>query len=235
MTTRTIQAKNSGPVRIDATLASVDLTVYTEARPYGEITIATRDDTGPSADAVNDAELAAHGNTLTVRLDHAHGDGGTVIQTGNSRVVISGGSGVVVGNGVTMVNGRIVSGGGQYMQVGGSPITVVARVPHGSAVTASTQSGDIRCTGVYDQIDARSQSGDVEIGTAREVRAATQSGDVTVDALTGRGDLSSMSGDIEVRGPAQASATARTMSGDVRSAGGIAVAGSSMSGRIRNR
>jgi hypothetical protein len=44
-----------------------------------------------------------------------------------------------------------------------------------------------------------------------------------------------MSGDITVHGGPGASATARTMSGDVRGTGGLSLDGSSMSGRVRNR
>ncbi len=224
-TTRTIRTEDL-PVLLDADLASTDLSVHTAPRPDGEVTVTTADTTGPSADAVNSATLEVRGNRLVVRLGHAPG--------GMTGVTITGGSGIVVGNGTTMINGRVVSGGGTFIS-GGSPVTVTAHLPHGSSVRAKSQSGDIRLDGVYHEIDASSQSGDVEIDTAKVVRARTQSGDIEVQALTGSGALDSMSGDIEVRGPAQASASARTMSGDVRSSGGIQVAGSSMSGRVRNR
>ncbi len=233
-TTRTIRT-GSLPAILDADLASIDLHVYTEARSDGEVTVSTRDDDGPSADAVRNATLDVHGNRLTVRLDHSAGGGMTIVQTGRGgSSYISAGSGqnIVVGNGTVMVNGRLVSGNGTFVS-GGSPVTVVARLPHGSSVRAKTQSGDINLEGVYDEVDASSQSGDVEVGTARVVQARTQSGDVDVQALTGSGALESMSGDIEVRGPQSASASARTMSGDVRGSGGIRVAGSSMSGRVR--
>jgi len=235
-TTRTIRT-TSLPVILDADLTANDLHVYTEARGDGEVTVSTLDDDGPSADAVRNATLEQRGNQLLVRLDHSGGmtviqtgRGGTVQTNSGSGVFIGGSnfSNVVVGNGTVMVNGRLVSGG-----VGSSPITVTARLPHGSSVRAKTQSGDIHLEGVYHEVDASSQSGDVEVDTAKAVQARTQSGDVEVRALTGSGALKSMSGDIEVRGPAGSSASARTMSGDVRGSGGIRVAGSSMSGRVR--
>jgi hypothetical protein len=235
-TTRTIRTGNL-PVVLDADLTAIDLHVYTEARSDGEVTVSTVDNDGPSTDAVRGATLDVRGNQLTVRLDHTGGmaviqtgRGGTVQTNSGSGVFVSGNnySNVVVGNGTVMVNGRLVSGG-----AGSSPVTVVARLPHGSSVRAKTQSGDINLEGVYHEVDASSQSGNVEVGTAKVVQARTQSGNVEVLALTGSGALESMSGDIEVRGPQGASASARTMSGDVRSSGGIRVAGSSMSGRVR--
>jgi hypothetical protein len=232
-TTRTIRT-SSLPVVLDADLAAIDLHVYTEARSDGEVTVSTVDNDGPSAGAVRAATLDVDGNRLVVRVDHAAG-GTTIIQTGrggSSYVSTGSGQNIVVGNGVTMVNGRVVSGNGTFIS-GGSPVTVVARLPHGSSVRARTQSGDIDLEGNYDEVDASSQSGDIEVGTVRVVQARTQSGDVDVATLTGSGALESMSGDIEVRGPQGASASARTMSGNVRGSGGIRVAGSSMSGRVR--
>lgn len=236
-TTRTVTAARSGPVTLHSTLSAIDLHVTTEARSHGEITVSTADDDGPSADTVNAATLNAHGGDLTVRVDHTGGmtithtgHGGTFTQTN-----VGGGVFIAGDNyGVTVVDGRIASGRGTYIR-GGSPVVVTARLPHGSTVVAGSQSGDITCDGVFDDVDASSQSGDVRIGTAARVTAQTQSGDIDVDALTGSGRLSSMSGDITVHGPASASCTARTMSGDVRSSGGIDVQASTMSGRVRNR
>jgi DUF4097 and DUF4098 domain-containing protein YvlB len=117
----------------------------------------------------------------------------------------------------------------------GSPVTVTAYVPAGSSVTASSQSGDLETSGRLAQVAYAAQFGDAHLDEVHQVNVSTQSGDIEIANLTGTALLNSMSGDITVHGGPGASATARTMSGDVRATGGLSLDGSSMSGRVRNR
>lgn len=242
-TTRTVHTAQPGPAVINTNLDYVDVTVHAEpGRTVAELTIHTDDDTGPSADAVNHATLTVDGQVLEARMKGGAGGGGmTVIQTGRggrssfSSVNVSSGS-IVIGGGTVMVNGRLVSGGqGATVIAGGNPITVVARVPVGSTVTATSVSGDVETVGELAEVDASSTSGDISVDAVRVVNARTVSGDVRVGDLGGTADLSSTSGDITVHGGPFARARARTVSGDVRGTGGLDVDGSSVSGRVRNR
>jgi hypothetical protein len=244
MTTRTVRAEQPGPAHIRTNLAALDLTVIAEpGRSHAELTISTRDEDGPSAEAVTDATLTATGSTLEARLTQ-HGAGATtIVQTGRGRGGVSfssiniGGGIIVAGSGTIMVNGRVINAGGSGATVisGGSPITVTAHVPEGSSVSASSISGDVETRGRLSDVTANSTSGDVTIETATRVRARTVSGDITIDELTDTADLDSTSGDVTVHGGPTARAQARTVSGDVRGTGGLFLDGSSVSGRVRNR
>jgi hypothetical protein len=242
MTTRTVRAEHPGPARIRTNLATLDLTVIAEpGRTHAELTISTRDEDGPSAEAVNDATLTVHGTTLEARLTQRGAGATTIIQTGRGGASFSsiniGGGIVVAGGGSVMINGRVINagGGGTTIINGGSPITVTARVPEGGSVSASSISGDVETRGRLADVDASSTSGDVMIETTASARVQTVSGDVTIDHLTGTADLASTSGDVTVYGDSSARARARTVSGDVRGSGGLDLDGSSVSGRVRNR
>jgi hypothetical protein len=252
-TTRTVRAEQAGPVLAKSKTQSLDLTVIVEpGREYGEIVITTRDDEGSSADIVKAARLSASGNQISVEVDESAG-GVTVARTGRGGfssisvgrnygvvvgsvvggMVMSGGR-MVVGDGVTVVNGRVVSGNATVIEPG-SPVTVTAFVPAGSSISASSQSGDIETSGRLAQVAYAAQSGDANLDEVHNANVSTQSGDIEIATLTGTGLLNSMSGDITVHGGPGASATARTMSGDIRGTGGLSLDASSMSGRVRNR
>jgi hypothetical protein len=143
MTTRTVRADHAGPARIRTNLSTLDLTVIAEpGRTHAELTISTHDDTGPSADAVNNAVLTVNGTTIEARMTQRGAGATTIIQTGRgggfSSINVGGGI-VVAGNGTIVVNGHLVSGGGSGTTViaGGSPIIVTVRVPEGPPVAFS--------------------------------------------------------------------------------------------------
>lgn len=241
-TTRTVRADRPGPAHIRTSLAWLDATVIAEpGRSHAELTISTADDTGPSADAVNQIDLAASGATLEARLTQPGPAVTTIIRTSGgvssfSSVNIAGGI-VVAGGGTVMVNGRLVTGDGDGATVitGSSPVTVTARVPQGSSVIAASVSGDIETRGQLAEVDAASTSGDVMIDEATLAQVRTVSGDIAVDHLTGTAHLTSTSGDVTVCGGPSTRARVRTVSGDVRGLGGVDLEGSSVSGRVRSR
>lgn len=113
--------------------------------------------------------------------------------------------------GMTIVNGVVMGG-----SVSG-PITVRAMLEPGSGLVVKTMSGNIVSRGV----------------TA--VRANSMSGDIDVEGVTSASALKTMSGDIRVSGEGRPQVTASSMSGDVYGDGTVALDGSSMSGRVRNR
>jgi hypothetical protein len=211
-TTRTIRAAQPGPIVLDVDTSAFDLDVTVDPScTQASLTLSTDDDTGPSADAVNGADATAHGDAIRCRL-HPRGNFG--------------------GGGMVMVNGRVISGGA----TGGSMIRMAARVPAGSSVRFRGQSASLEVAGgALRALDAESQSGDVRVDAVGEAKASTQSGDVRIGHLAGYAELKSMSGDVDVYGGPGASARASTMSGDVSASGGMALNGSSMSGRVRNR
>lgn len=229
-TRRIVRAEQAGPVNVRFKATTLDLRVIAEAdREYGEIVIATEGNEGASADVVNAARLNASGGQISIEVDEAAG-GITVMNTGHGGGVFIAGNnyGMVVGG---VIGGMVMSGVTQ----GGSPVTVTAYVPAGSSVGGSSQSGGIKTSGRLAQVTFASQSGDAELDEVAGVRISSQSGDIRIALLTGTAVLNTMAGDIDVTGPASARVTARTMSGDVRGAGGLDLDASTMSGRVRNR
>lgn len=246
-TTRTLNATTPGPISLNASLGAFDLTVIAEDRTHAEVIVSTTDDEGPSADAINAATLGETNNQLTVRFPQ--GAGGITIQSSGGFQSVNFGGGMVISN----VGGGVVVGGNNYgvistgrgvfvngRQVQGvafntAPVSVVARVPIGSSIDATSVSGDVGVTGTLDRADVDSTSGSVELSEVRDADVRTISGGIHVDRVTGRARLNSTSGSIDVTGPSTARCSARTVSGSIRAAGGIDLDASSVSGRVRNR
>jgi DUF4097 and DUF4098 domain-containing protein YvlB len=119
--------------------------------------------------------------------------------------------------------------------------------PAGTRVRIRSVSGDVRVTGVKGEVDLETVSGDVTLdGIGQLTHAKTVSGDLeisgvdvdgTLDASSVSGDLTArrikarrvelgtVSGTVDVSDVTCDSATARTMSGDVRFAGSLAKSG----------
>ncbi len=233
-TTKRHTTRTNGAVTAHVDIPSGRIVVIAEDRHNAEVTIATADDDGSSADAVNNARIDENGDKVSIRVDHAGSGGTTVIQSGRGMSIIQT-AGVVRGNmtGLVIGSGGSIHVGGSHVIVGGSEVVVTVRVPEGSSLKASTQSGDVDTTGRLERVEASTQSGDITVGRVSDVSAKTMSGDVEVaHLLDGMAELKSMSGDIRVHGTG--SARASTMSGDVRGSGGVRLDGKAMSGRVRN-
>ena len=99
------------------------------------------------------------------------------------------------------------------------------RLPRRLKLAANSVSGDVRVSGVGDEVRAHSVSGDVRLDHVRapSVTGASVSGDVdaSVDALTGSGDLrfTSVSGNVSLDLPRSldADVTLKTVSGELES------------------
>ncbi|MFF5265319.1 DUF4097 family beta strand repeat-containing protein [Actinomadura viridis] len=266
MITRTLTADKSGPAVIDLTLTGHGGTITVRAErdcDRATLTVRTADQSGPAADAVRQAALRQDGAALRADVQGAGTGCATVITGGGTTIVQSAGTvtgsmtGLVIGAGDVIVNGYRVSGGGATVIAGSSPIEITAVVPKGStvigrtqsaditvtgtakAITADTQSGDVRADTVGHLI-ADTQSGDVRIGQATDITAATMSGDVTVTDLSGTARVKTMSGDVRIHATGGGDVTTSTMSGDIditatRAAidRGLTVRTGTMSGRVR--
>lgn len=269
MTTRTVTAEAAGPITIVATLLGHAGIVSVRADATctrAEITIRTNDETGPAADAVRDAVLDSDPiGALTVRVE---GSGGSNFSGGGGGVHMSASgnhgsvvqvAGSVYGSmtGMTIVNGRVVSGGSNIQMQATSPIEITALVPEGSTLICRTQSADVSAQGAIRNVAANTQSGDIRVGRATRIKANTQSGridiglsdiveantmsgDIAIEDFAGTAQLKTMSGGITVHATAGGDLNARTMSGDITVTASqaaidddLTVQTNTMSGRVR--
>ncbi|MFI9081184.1 DUF4097 family beta strand repeat-containing protein [Streptomyces sioyaensis] len=258
MTKRPFDSQSTGPVvlGLDLPMGSVHVQVLASITT-ARVVLRTDDSSGPAADAVNRARASQDGQTLAVEVPKIPGNVMMQNVRGN-RVRQS--VGTVYGSvtGVTIVNGRIITGGGTGVMDTVSPIEAIVSLPVGSSLAVVSQSASARVHGAIERMEFRSISGDLEIDGARHLSASTTSGDVIVgclsDRLTARSvsgditvdlysgsdaDLNTTSGDLDVRATAQAAGALRanTVSGDVRVSGGrdLRVSAHSVSGRVRTR
>jgi hypothetical protein len=255
-TTRSITAERPGRIALDLYLPAgrINVTVDPECR-RAVLVLSTPDETGPSADAVNDAYLDHTGQTLTVGVPNLPDTTTTVTHTGHVRIVsmnatANHGSTVIQSGGDVWVNGRRVTGG--TAPAGPSEVVAAARLPIGSCLTARTRSGEVITRGALVLAEVTTVSGDIDLDTVTSAQAHSVSGSIEVAGLAGTAELESTSGDITVRtvAPSQLTArcvsgditvhataattlTARTTSGDVRVSGPVRLDGRSVSGRVR--
>lgn len=88
-------------------------------------------------------------------------------------------------------------------------------LPAGSRVTARTASADIRLDGRFGEVDVKTASGDVTIGTTGSFELSTASGDLAAGSIDGDARISTMSGDARI-GEIAGRTHVTTASGDVR-------------------
>ncbi|TDB98709.1 hypothetical protein E1091_07480 [Micromonospora fluostatini] len=207
-----------GPVALDVESASGGLLVRAQDGVQAEIVVKTDDDSGPSAEAVKGARFIESGQNIRVELPQVKG--------GMSGVNI------VIGSGVTMVNGRVVSGG--YSSVGHSPIYIAALVPTNSSLRAKTTSGGVETQGELAHVNAHTMSGGIRIDSAASAQLQSMSGSVRLRDLRGDAQLKSMSGGIDVRASQPCRVDASTMSGDIEVSGDVDLQASSMTGRVHH-
>lgn len=162
------------------------------------------------------------------------------VGAGGVSVVRSGGGMVITQNvanvvnsvvGVSIVNGRVISGG---TVAEGGGVRVEVTMPERGDVTAATVSADLDTSGgELDTVGFHTTSGDLRVGIARSVAAHTVSGDVVVDTVSAA-TVRSTSGDVELGVSTRAEVS--TISGDVDVLAvrdGAVVAAHTISGDIR--
>ncbi|MET9643781.1 DUF4097 family beta strand repeat-containing protein [Streptomyces syringium] len=256
MTERVFVSETSGPIMLGLSLpvGSVRVQVL-DSLTTARVVLRTDDATGPAADAVNRARSTQNGQAFGIEVPEVPGNVMVQSRRGN-RIVQNVGSFYGSMTGVTIINGRVVSGGMNTMQTV-SPIEATVCLPPHSSIAIVSQSADAEVFGYVDRIEFRSVSGDLDADGVRELRANTTSGDIhagriteqiTAQSVSGDIDidlydghaasLATTSGDIEVQATNGASGhiSANSVSGDVRLSGArhLSVSANTVSGRVRN-
>jgi DUF4097 and DUF4098 domain-containing protein YvlB len=96
-----------------------------------------------------------------------------------------------------------------------SSTRINVELPTGSRVSARTASADLRLDGRFGEVEVKTASGDVSIGTTGSFELATASGDLEAGSIDGDARISTMSGDGRI-GSIAGRAHITTASGDVR-------------------
>ncbi|GHC65499.1 DUF4097 family beta strand repeat-containing protein [Streptomyces cinnamoneus] len=257
MTERVFDSATSGPIVLGISLPVGSIRVRViDNLTTARLVLRTDDPTGPAADAVNRARSTQDGQAFGIEVPEMPGNVMVQSHRGN-RIVQT--FGTVYGSmtGVTIINGRVVSGGTNAMQPV-SPIEATVFLPPNSSIAIVSQSADAAVFGYVDRMEFRSISGGLDAKGARELRSNTTSGDIRVGRVTeqiaaqsvsgdievvlydGRGaTLSTTSGDITVQATndADGHVSANSVSGDVRISGArhLNVSANTVSGRVRNR
>lgn len=254
-TPRTLVCGQSGPVEL-AIYSHDDVieVIADETIEHAQITLtpAVGDTSRETAQLIARAATDTHGRRFTLRMPHPGGDGATVTRSGG-HVTISAGvvtgsvvglqlgtvdGDVVVGDGVTIVNGTVITGSGRYTVTGagaarrGGPVRITARVAPGSSVILSGFTPHLTATGPLGFVDVETTNGNVACVDATTVRVKTTSGDVhtartaevsvrTVSGyvicreLAGSAQIKTVSGDITVDAATASTVRARSVSGDI--------------------
>lgn len=251
MTERAFESTASGPVVLGLSLpvGSVRVQVVDKLKS-ARVTLRTDDDTGPAADALRRARSTQTGQALSIEVPEMPGN---VMTQSGSRFMQS----TVYGSatGMTIVNGRVISGGGNVVTVSLVEATVI--LPPHSSLAVVSQSAGASVIGYVDRLEFRSVSGDLNADGVRELRANTTSGDIRASHVAGQVAAQSVSGDIDVdlyggrdamlgstsgdirmqaTGDASGSVRCNSVSGDVRVSGArhLRVSASTVSGRVRS-
>ncbi|MFE9570965.1 DUF4097 family beta strand repeat-containing protein [Streptomyces sp. NPDC006692] len=257
MTERTFVSTSTGPVvlGLELPMGSVHVQVL-DSLTHARVTLRTADTSGPAADVVNAARITENGQTIAVEVPEIRGNVMMQRVRGN-RITQS--MGTVYGSvtGITIVNGRVITGGSDTM-TRVSEIEARISLPANSSLAVVSQSADAVVDGEVDRMEFRSTSGDLQADGARAVSASTTSGDLTVwrvgeqiaarsvsgdiavDLYSGNSaELVTTSGDVNVHATLKASGAIRanSVSGDVTVSGGrdLNVSARSVSGDVRTR
>ncbi|MEV5946169.1 DUF4097 family beta strand repeat-containing protein [Streptomyces sp. NPDC051993] len=257
MTERTFVSTSTGPVvlGLELPMGSVHVQVL-DSLTHARVALRTADTSGPAADVVNAARITENGQTIAVEVPEIRGNVMMQSVRGN-RITQS--MGTVYGSvtGITIVNGRVITGGSDTM-TRVSEIEARISLPADSSLAVVSQSADAVVDGEVDRMEFRSTSGDLQADGARAVSASTTSGDLTVwrvgeqiaarsvsgdiavDLYSGNSaELVTTSGDVNVHATLKASGAIRanSISGDVTVSGGrdLNVSARSVSGDVRTR
>ncbi|MGY0060256.1 DUF4097 family beta strand repeat-containing protein [Streptomyces sp. LZ34] len=225
MTERTFQMTTPGPVVLGLNLpmGSIDAQVI-DSLTTASVVLSTQDSTGSAADAVNRAHACQNGQTLAVEVPELPGPVMTQTVRGN-RIVQH--VGVVTGSvtGLTIINGRVIHGGGFQDMQQVSEIRARVLLPSHSSLAVVSGSADAVVHGFLDRMEFRSVSGDLHVNGARELRTQTTSGDLDIVRVTERLTVSTVSGDVAVDHYSGNGAELNSTSGDITLAATPQVAG----------
>ncbi|AEW95900.1 MULTISPECIES: DUF4097 family beta strand repeat-containing protein [Streptomycetaceae] len=256
MTERTFVSQSAGPVvlGLDLPMGNVHVQVL-DNLTTARVVVRTDDSSGPAADAVNRARSNQNGQALAIEVPAIPAN--VMMQSARGNRVTQT-MGTVYGSvtGLTVVNGRIITGGGTGVMETVSPIEAIVSLPTGSSLAVVSTSADACAYGEVDSLEFRSLSGDLRADSVRTLAARTTSGDVsvgrvskavTVHSVSGdirivqydgqRAELNTTSGDVTTQATdaARGALTAHSVSGDIHLSrtGHLRVSANSLSGRVR--
>lgn len=213
-TERTFTADQLGGVNLDTAVGKVIVSADPKLT-RAMVVVRTSDDTGPSADAVNDTRaINSFDGTLSVRVPAPTTPSVTI---GRSQFNFGGGvsglrvvqhidsipagtriTGMTIGDdGITFAPGSKVSIGGTVIS-GGSEIEVLVFLPTPAAMRLTTTAARLKARGDLDALIVTTVSGDVDAESVAELSVGSVSGHVTVGRLRTMANVSTVSGAIEI-------------------------------------
>ncbi|GAA3754478.1 DUF4097 family beta strand repeat-containing protein [Streptomyces tremellae] len=211
MTERLFVSSSTGPVVLGLSLPMGRIHVQViESLTAAQVTLHTDDTSGPAADAIHAARHMQDGQAFGIEVPALPAN---VTMQGSGQEFRSGGVYGVVTN-MTIVNGRVVSGGPQRGRTVGE-ITAHVTLPAGSSLAVVSTSALVTTYGYLDRVEFRSQSGDLYADGIRDLDADSTSGDIHVGNITGQITARTVSGDININLYQGRSAVVETTSGDV--------------------
>ncbi|MEU7153839.1 hypothetical protein AB0B15_38365 [Streptomyces sp. NPDC045456] len=236
MTEQTLTATAAGPIlaSIKANMGEVRVTVDPTATA-ARVVIRTDDTEGPAADAVRRSRITQDGNRLSITV--ADIEGSAVVMGGNMTFHQNGGAINVFQNvttvgygqtmtGVTIVNGRVISGG---FSGGGaavvSPVEVLITLPAGSGVQLATRNANLTVTGLLAALDFNGHNGNVRAGVVGRIKVRGHNGTTDVEAVQEWADIETHNGDTEIGTYGGGAARLITHNGNVRLAASPAASG----------
>ncbi|MEH0424751.1 hypothetical protein [Streptomyces sp. B21-083] len=232
MTEQTLNATAAGPIlaAVRADMGEVLVTID-PAATAARVVISTEDTKGPAADAVRRSRITQDGNRLSITVPEV--EGSTVVMGNMSfhgggvnfvQNVTSVGRGQTM-TGVTIVNGRVVSGG---ISGGGtvvSAIEVRVTLPAGSGVQMNGRNANLTVSGPLAALDYSGHNGNVRTGVVGRIKVRTHNGDTDVEAVTEWADVEGHNGDTEIGSYGGGAARLITHNGNVRLAASPAASG----------
>ncbi|WP_327067807.1 DUF4097 family beta strand repeat-containing protein [Kitasatospora sp. NBC_01302] len=209
-TVRTLLATRAAHLDLRLPVGNARVCVDPAARAI-TVMLSTPDDQGPAADAIHRARCWED-QALNIQVPEVEG-GVTVVGSGGRSVYQS--FGTVTGNvtGVTIVNGRVIVGGGGPL-VG--QITATVTLPPTAAMVFRSVSGDLNATDHLPALGFTSTSGDLRAQSVEMLVASTVSGDVQAERVGQHLTVETTSGDVRIGVHEGSDAAITTVSGDVR-------------------
>ncbi|MEV7023240.1 DUF4097 family beta strand repeat-containing protein [Kitasatospora sp. NPDC093558] len=224
-TVRTFRATHANKLALHLPTGTVRVSVDPAASAIS-VLLSTADDRGPAADAVNTARMWED-HTLTIDVPETAGN---ITAVGGRGTTVIQSFGTVTGSvtGVTIVNGRVITGGAVTVDrhPGTSPVTATVILPPSALGMAfKTISADLTTTGHIAVLTVSSTSGDVDVESVNALSVTTVSGNVTAGRIGTDAEIRTTSGDVRIDVHEGHAADVRTVSGDVRLAAGTRATG----------
>ncbi|MDJ0345544.1 hypothetical protein QMK19_33910 [Streptomyces sp. H10-C2] len=240
MTEQTHTAAAAGPIlaAVQADMGEVLVTID-PAATVARVVISTKDAEGPSADAVRRTRITQDGNRLSITVPEVEGSnvGVSVYGSGNFiQNVTSVGRGQTM-TGVTIVNGRVISGGISGGSAVVSPIEVRVTLPAGSGVRMNGRNANLTVSGVLAALDYSGHNGHIRTGVVGRIKVRTHNGHTDADVVQEWADIEGHNGDTEIGTYSGTAARLITHNGSIRLAASPAASGQiearSYNGNIR--